>query len=173
MLAAGKLLVALDFVPSSDNTLRPKLTEALGTPPPPPSSSLQQKKKNEGCSWIRAKWRQRQYSQSSSWFGSIPTSLFAIKLKDNWSDKFLVKSAVQCTFSSYLLLASQYLHKMQTVWCKISIATRGNSSFWARHIWRDGVANVMSMDSMSLGSTRSGKWSTRCACTKAPTIFNR
>ncbi len=51
MLAAGKLLVALDFVPSSDNTLRPKLTEALGTPPPPPpSSSLQQKKQNEGCS---------------------------------------------------------------------------------------------------------------------------
>jgi hypothetical protein len=50
VLAAGKLSVALDFVPSSDNTLRPKLTEALGTPPPPPSSSLQQKKQNEGCS---------------------------------------------------------------------------------------------------------------------------
>jgi hypothetical protein len=49
VLAAGKLLVALDFVPSSDNTLRPKLTEAFGTTPPP-SSSLQQKKKNEGCS---------------------------------------------------------------------------------------------------------------------------
>ncbi len=55
MIAAGKLSVALDFVPSSDNTLRPKLTEALGTPPPPPSSSLQQKKKNERSSRICAK----------------------------------------------------------------------------------------------------------------------